>query len=379
MDLPSVDKLVDDLTSAFEASLDFYTKWKKKQESQNHYHRRENASSTVFTKCALSTSLDTSGHRIRATYQVGFAIIGPEFAAGQDRCRQSLVNSLAQLEKRVDSLRRVVQAKHSRPINLNEVFLVSEAVRTKSISALAEQYRHFAVGRAVPQEIPIPKLRALYRQEDNAPSGPPPIKVLPATDDFDRETAVWSTNSDPPVFKSEPPSPPMSTMTARAATDDMESCFGTSHSEISQHTRRRPLRPKNSVFSIFCSEAMALQVDPSRPIPTESRNKCRCGYRWKTPELSGDKDYIALKDGFRMTRRFLAKSHCDQSTDEGVAIAPSTDQPKPGYGCVLCTSTGRTETYETADSLRAHINAIHDKWQMLHDRDMTSGRCSIIT
>jgi hypothetical protein len=128
---------------------------------------------------------------------------------------------------------------------------------------------------------------------------------------------------------------------------------------------------------------MALQVDLTRPLPgsksprgnsTRSSKACKCGYKWKAPEM-------ALKDGFRMTRRFLAKSHCDQQTlntlDEGVAMASSSSssstepKKKPGYGCVLCTSTGRAETYDTADDLRTHINAAHDKWQMLHDRDMT--------
>lgn len=111
---------------------------------------------------------------------------------------------------------------------------------------------------------------------------------------------------------------------------------------------------------------MALQVDPNRPMGAKS--KCKCGYKWKVPEFVDGKDYMGLKDGFRMTKRFLAKSHCDQSAADSTKIGP--DQPKPGYGCVLCTSTGRTETYETAESLRAHINATHDKWQMLHDRDV---------
>lgn len=108
---------------------------------------------------------------------------------------------------------------------------------------------------------------------------------------------------------------------------------------------------------------MALQVDVTRPIP--SRRKCKCGYRWKLPELADANEALLLKDGFRITRRFLAKSHCEQDDD-------GRDGTKNGgYGCVLCTSSGRTETYETAEQLRVHINLAHTKWQMLHDRDMT--------
>ncbi|KAK3689893.1 hypothetical protein B0T22DRAFT_528658 [Podospora appendiculata] len=357
--------LVNGLTSAFEAGLDFYMKWKQKLESQNHYQgRKEKASSATASKCAVSTSLEISSHRIRAAYQVGFAIIGAEFSSGDAECRQALTTNLAQLEERVASLRAAFCSKQRQFINLNEVYLASEAIRTRCVTALAEQYRRCASGRAVPQEMPIARPRTAGRQDEQVM---PPIKVLPARVEFDRQTAVWSTNSDPPTFKSEPPSPPL---TPKHLADDTESCFSPP-SEVGQPSGRQPLRPKNSVFSIFCSEAMALQVDPSRPIPTASRHKCRCGYKWKVPELSESKDYIAVKDGFRMTRRFLAKSHCDQSTDEGVAIGSSADQPRPGYGCVLCTSTGRSETYETAENLRVHINATHDKWQMLHDRDMT--------
>ncbi|KAK0712856.1 hypothetical protein B0T26DRAFT_650815 [Lasiosphaeria miniovina] len=279
MELARVDALVDGLAEAFEAGLDFYMRWKKRVDSQNHYRRPEKASPAATSKCAVSTSLDMSSHRIRATYQVGFALIGPEFSAG-----------------------------------------------------------------------------------DGSSS------VFPARDEFDRQTAVWSTTSDMPVFQSEPPSPPL---TPKVPTDDTESCFGLP-SEVGHATGRQALRPKNSVFSIFCPEAMALQVDPNRPIPASSKGKCSCGYRWKVPELSEATNYMPLKDGFRVTRRFLAKSHCDQSPDEGVAIGSSTEQPSPGYGCVLCTSTGRTETFETAENLQTHINATHDKWQMLHDKDMIS-------
>lgn len=63
-----------------------------------------------------------------------------------------------------------------------------------------------------------------------------------------------------------------------------------------------------------------------------------------------------IKDGFQLTPRFLGKSHCRSG----------------GFGCVLCTSSGQTGVYETVESLRDHINTSHDKWQMLHERDMVN-------
>jgi len=245
------------------------------------------------------------------------------------------------------------------------MFLASEAIRLKCVAALAEMYRRFATGRAVPQEMPIPsRPRSVYRQEDVMGPPPPPIRISPAKE-FDRETAIWSTNSELPVFQSEPPSPPL---TPKLAADDVESCYGATLSEVGSRNSRRP---KNSVFSIFCPEAMALQVDPNRPIPSPSKGKCECGYRWNVPELAESKGYLAVRDGFRVTKRFLAKSHCDRSSDEGVAIGSSIEQPKPGFGCVLCISTGRTDSFESVDSLRTHINTTHHKWQMIHDPDMT--------
>ncbi|KXH41289.1 hypothetical protein CSAL01_07013 [Colletotrichum salicis] len=112
------------------------------------------------------------------------------------------------------------------------------------------------------------------------------------------------------------------------------------------------LRPKVSVFSMFCPEAMTLQVDLSKPIP-DAPKRCKCGYRWN-PLLPGNKDYIVLKDGFRMSSRFLAKSHSDRNV----------------FACCLCVPTGTTDNYESADALRAHINLHHRKWQILHDRDI---------
>lgn len=268
-------------------------------------------------------------------------------------------------------------------MDLNELFRISESTRTRCISALAEQYSLFAANRAIPQELPIPKARAPQRL---ASADEPIVKVLPSHEriEFDRQTAVWSTSSGPPAFQSEPPSPPP---TPKALPDDMQSTIGSTlgvpseYGDIHRRASRQSIRPNNGVFSIFCAEAMSLQVDPARAVP--SRKTCKCGYQWnpklvgtdaenRSQNLKDDSGAVLLKDGFRMTRRFLAKSHCDQTADEGVAVGGMpAEQGKIGYGCVLCTSMGCAETYETAEMLRVHINAVHTKWQMLHDRDMT--------
>ncbi|KAK4182985.1 hypothetical protein QBC35DRAFT_526383 [Podospora australis] len=355
MELARVDALVDSLASAFDTGLELYTTWKQRQETENHYHGHKRAASTGPTKCAVSTSLDISSYRIRSTYQIGFTLIGPDFAAGDD---------LTRLIERVSRLGEAVNTKQRHPINLNEVYLASEEIRIRSVSALAGQYRRLAIGRLVPQELPIPKTRvaSLWDEPDSPTQDQPPQK------EFDSQTAIWSTNSEYPTFQSEPPSPPLTPKASKLPMASADPCLSPISDADTTPTQKKrgPLRPKNSVFSMFCPDAMALQVDPSRAIP--SRSKCSCGYKWKLPEITDGKDHIPLKDGFRMTRRFLAKSHCDQTRSN--TDAPSDGQTKPAYGCVLCTSTGHTDAYTTAEDLANHINAVHGKWQMLHDKDI---------
>ncbi len=85
MDGNRVASLVDGLTSTYEAAFNFYIRWKQKQEQENHYKRHPGKISPAVGKCSLSASLDMSSHRIESTYQVGFAIIGPEFSVGDGK------------------------------------------------------------------------------------------------------------------------------------------------------------------------------------------------------------------------------------------------------------------------------------------------------
>ncbi|CAK7236927.1 hypothetical protein SBRCBS47491_009802 [Sporothrix bragantina] len=246
----------------------------------------------------------------------------------------------------------------------------------------------------------------------------PPQPVAPSARwltylEDDNRTTAWSVLSQPLVFQSEPPSPPltpkdMNLLPVQPPVPPLPEAFKPSAAKVlsldvivdnsrgmQQHSNHKlppiatdlesayncgfgfddygltggasaktgqsdnsntMVRPKNSVFHIFCPEAMALQVDLRRPVPTTAR-KCRCGFRWDSTKGEGRNGSHQLKEGFGMSRRFLAKSHCEGADG--------------GYGCVLCTSSGVAQTYLAADDLRTHINVAHNKWQMLHDRDLT--------
>ncbi|GJC84462.1 hypothetical protein ColLi_07300 [Colletotrichum liriopes] len=158
--------------------------------------------------------------------------------------------------------------------------------------------------------------------------------------------------TDQTAFQSEPPSPPPTPPAPKPTGSDAASLFAPSEAGASS-TGTILLRPKVSVFSMFCPEAMTFQVDLSKRIP-ETPKRCKCGYRWM-PLLPDNKDFIVLKEGFRMSSRFLAKSHSDRNE----------------FACCLCVPLGKTNKYESADALRAHINVSHTKWQILHDRDIS--------
>lgn len=246
-----------------------------------------------------------------------------------------LAANLEQLQARVDVLRDCMTARTG-SLELFELIRLSESVRITSLCALADQYQRFAIGRLVPQAIPAIKERSLPGQAITDTG------LTPVDADDDTQTVYHTASSTKSPFQSEPPSPPP---TPKIIPDDMQSTC-TSGSGFGP-------RPKASVFSLFCSEALKYQVDTRRAAPRR-RNCKRCGYDWQGRQTE-DKLAMQVKDGFQLTARFLGKSH-----REG------------GFGCVLCTSSGGTEigTYETVEGLRDHINASHDKWQILHDSDM---------
>lgn len=206
-----------------------------------------------------------------------------------------------------------------------------------------------AVGRSIPQHLPVPKPRSRQSSLLSRRSG----SFIDSNNDDDDKMTICT---DQPRFQSEPPSPPPTPPDSKLIVSDVASIFAPSTLAPSEAAggggdASAVLRPKVSVFSMFCPKAMVLQVDLSKPIP--EYKSCTCGYRWK-PVLPEKKDFIVLKEGFCMSNRFLAKSHSDKDV----------------YGCILCVSSGQTETYDSSQSLAAHINSCHTKWQILHERDI---------
>ncbi|KAI0006619.1 hypothetical protein F4779DRAFT_556725 [Xylariaceae sp. FL0662B] len=333
MDLNTVHDVVAALVGTYAAGLECYTKWQRRKWQENHYRTATKGNLCRGNACALSTSLSVSGQRIREAFDGGADILGDGFIIGDETCRGTLQDNLECLQEHIYKLRKATRDGNG-PLELYEVICISEAVRVSCLAALAKQYQRVAVGRLVPRDLPGSQQRSRLSvaiSDENT--------VKAANDTIgDSHTTYHTANSH---LQSEPPSPPP---TPKVIPDDLQSTY------TSISASRYGPRPKNSVFSVFCPEAMKYQVNPLKTMP--KRKNCRCGYDWNGGHAE-DKVAMMVKDGFHITPRFLGKSHC-----EG------------GFGCVLCTSSGKTEKYANAEDLKTHINATHTKWQMLHDRDL---------
>ncbi|GKT65130.1 hypothetical protein ColTof4_07518 [Colletotrichum tofieldiae] len=357
MEPTTVIGAVSALVELFADGADHYTHWKRKRALGNHYCRTAGSSGRrdVIT-CALSTSLGASGKQIKETYDIGFTILGAEFSMGDATCRDMLCNQLFNLNSRVSHLRRAsADSKLTGLLNLSDIIQTSESARISSVRALAELYLRVTESRPdVPRYLPIPKPRSrLDESVSRYPASQTEDNILDGdNEDEDRMTTAMTITTDQTTFQSEPPSPPPTPPAPKPTGSDAASLFAPSEAGASS-TGTILLRPKVSVFSMFCPEAMTFQVDLSKRIP-ETPKRCKCGYRWM-PLLPDNKDFIVLKEGFRMSSRFLAKSHSDRNE----------------FACCLCVPMGKTNKYESADALRAHINISHTKWQILHDRDIS--------
>ncbi|OTB19134.1 hypothetical protein K445DRAFT_314004 [Daldinia sp. EC12] len=345
MDLSTVSAVVEALVATYAAGLDYYTKWQHRKWQENHYQSRNRGSLRQTNLCALSTSLSFSPSKIKEAFDSGVDIFGTEFSVGDDLCRESLQCDLARLQERIYALRKATRADRG-SLELFEVIRVSESIRISCLAALASQYKRIAVGRLVPQVLSEaqrrPKLNTVISEEDTAQPAAD-NNGGSANDDMAGCVQMDSrgeSSSKLPHPQSEPPSPPL---TPKQIPDDLQSIHTTT-------TANYELQPKNSVFSMFCPEALEYQVNTRKTMP-ENRS-CRCGYDWNGAHVE-DKNAVIVKEGFEITARFLGKSHCDG-----------------GFGCVLCTSSGKTETYTRVEDLKDHINASHTKWQLLHDQDM---------
>lgn len=246
------------------------------------------------------------------------------------RCRSNLWAQLNILSDRVANLHRAAAASFSVVLDLADAVQVCEGVRRASLHALAEQYQRLAAGRPIPKALAIPKPKSM-RNRTVRRTEPSLIE------EDDRMTTAMTTTSDQLRFQSEPPSPPL-----------------TPKIEITSNASESSTRPTNSVFALFCAEALSLQVNPKQSIP--GTPACSCGYVWDTDRDEARKTSTLLKEGFRMRARFLAKSHHGEHA----------------FGCVLCTSSGKSDMYDSVERLRDHINASHSKWQLLHDADCCS-------
>lgn len=79
--------MVSELVGTYEDGFEFYSKWRRKREKQNHY-RKQRTGTRIYgygaAACvdALSTSLNISGGKIKDVYDIGFSIIGQDFSRG---------------------------------------------------------------------------------------------------------------------------------------------------------------------------------------------------------------------------------------------------------------------------------------------------------
>ncbi|KAI0422688.1 hypothetical protein F5X98DRAFT_101356 [Xylaria grammica] len=354
MALETVGHVVAALGDSYAVGLECYAAWRRRQRERNHYRTRgaDDAEARTWV-CAASASLTISKLRIQDAFSSGADVLGDEFIFGDAACRDVLLDNLARLQDCVAALERAVDA-GNHPLPLAEATCVSEAVRVSSLVALHKQYQRLVVGRLAPRGLPptAPKLSSADKNCDINGGGPEEEvdKARASADHHRTGSEKISPNTDSNSNKSnhEPPSPPPTpTPVSKEQSDrDAESAYSWSTASLGP-------RPKNSVFSVFCPEAMKYQVDLEKTLPIKGA-KCRCGYDWNASCCTQNPAAMVIKEGFLITPRFLGKSHCDK-----------------GLGCVLCTSSGRTETFGSVESLKTHINSSHTKWQLLHDRDLT--------
>lgn len=235
------------------------------------------------------------------------------------------MQNLARLHDCVTTLERAIEAGEYRPLPLAEITHVSEAMRISTLTALQKQYQRLVVGRLAPRAVLSSPRLATISDESHVNEGASHETVVVVatqtqTPGHNRTNSAdkysQATNSNSNNSHREPPSPP-STPTRVSKepppNHDTESTYSWSTAGLNDN------RPKNSVFSIFCPEAMKYQVDLDKALPVEGA-RCRCGYVWDAGYPAEDRAAIVIKDGFHITPRFLGKSHCAK-----------------GLGCVLCT------------------------------------------
>ncbi|TGJ84526.1 hypothetical protein E0Z10_g4237 [Xylaria hypoxylon] len=341
------------LSDSYVAALECYAGWRRRQRERNHYRtRRTDDDDARSWVCAASASLAISKLKIEEAFSSGADVLGDEFISGDAACRDVLLDNLTRLRDCVGALSKAVDAGYH-PLPLTDVTCVSEAVRVSSLAALHKQYQRVVVARLAPRGLPLeaPKLPSADNNRD-IDGGNLEVVVDRAqtpTNHHRTGSGKISCNTDNNSNNSnhEPPSPPPTPISVSKERPDHDA-----ESTYSWSTTGFEFQPMNSVFSVFCPEAMKYQVDLEKTMPIKGA-KCRCGYDWNATCCTENRATMVIKEGFQITPRFLGKSHCEK-----------------GLGCVLCTSSGKTETFGSVEGLKTHINSSHTKWQLLHDRDL---------
>ncbi|KAI1089414.1 hypothetical protein F5B19DRAFT_378174 [Rostrohypoxylon terebratum] len=245
MDLSTVSGVVEALVATYIAGLEYYTQWQQRKWQNNQYNAHTKANPCTGNACAFSTSLGFSARKVREAFDGGVDILGDEFAAGDELCRNALQGDLDLLQGCIYALYQDMRADQY-PLNLFEAVRISECVRISSLAALTAQYKRVAVGRLVPSALTgsqqQPRLRVTVEAETMEPDDGGAITYDGKEECAEVNRGTQSTSKSP-YMQSEPPSPPP---TPKQSLDDAQS---TKPSALSTP------RPKNSVFSMFCPEA----------------------------------------------------------------------------------------------------------------------------
>ncbi|KAI0392760.1 hypothetical protein F5Y17DRAFT_338937 [Xylariaceae sp. FL0594] len=338
----TVGDVVTALLDSYTTALECYGSWHQRQWLNNRCRTRgESYNHKKPGFCAASSSLTISRLQIEEAYNNGVDMLGHEFVLGDAACYDVVHENLERLRECVGFLEAAVKIENH-PLPLGEVTRVSEAVRIACLAALQKQYQRLVVGRLVPREL---------SQSTKKPERP---QVVCANDgeEASRETGSVGlerggqpSNSEALALRQVTPSPPSPPLTPTRP-------FKSPPNDAPYPPSARPTpRPTKSVLSVFCPQAMQYQFDLEKAMPKGT--KCKCGYDWDAGFVQETRAMV-IKDGFRMTPRFLGKSHMER-----------------GFGCVLCTSRGKIETFGHVERLKAHINSSHTRWQLLHDRDLS--------
>ncbi|KAH8682602.1 hypothetical protein BX600DRAFT_448905 [Xylariales sp. PMI_506] len=201
MDPDTVSGLVMALVSAYNAGLEYYTKWQRRQWFENHYATHDKGNLSGGGCCALSTSFGYSGPKIREAFEGRLQMLGKEYDLGDERCLDTLRTNLEQLQSQVNVLEQHATAATSRPMALFAMIKTSEGVRVSTLLALKSLATRIIAGDyPLPRELDGEQDQQVTKRYSDASV---PDDEQPRADEAAQPHIVGS------QFPSEPPSPPM--------------------------------------------------------------------------------------------------------------------------------------------------------------------------